>query len=123
MDRSIIVDDIRIRGIGKSEIEVNQQIIKPERNQNIKALEPICTKLVYFNGTYQQTNIFKIEDLFYNDMINGPAIIIDKNSTLLVEPGCQASLKQNGDVEIDVQSINKETSSYLDDHDLLDTTQ
>ncbi|CAK8687605.1 unnamed protein product [Clavelina lepadiformis] len=33
-------------------------------------------------------------------VIHGPAIIIDKNSTILVEPDCKAEMTKKGDVTI-----------------------
>lgn len=54
------------------------------------------------------------------DQVSGPAIIIDKNSTILIEPKCKAHLKQDGDIEIEVAT--RETTD--DETDLaLDTTQ
>ena len=79
----------------------------------------------------------------FDDQIIGPAIIIDKNrlnyysnvltnqfwflnhfiySTLLIEPKCVAFLKENGDIEVEVEHFD---SSYQSDDDAtrLDTTQ
>lgn len=46
-------------------------------------LQP-CSKFfkekdVYFDGSFYKTNVYLVENLYTNDVINGPAIIIDKN--------------------------------------------
>ena len=48
-----------------------------------------------------------MEDMLARDRVIGPAIIIDKNSTMLVEPHCSAALKEDGDIEIDVEPLGK----------------
>ncbi len=43
--------------------------------------------------------------MLFNDTITGPAIIIDQNSTILIEPNCVARLKQDGDIEIEIEAL------------------
>lgn len=118
LDRSINIDDIRIRGIGKYKID-HHAIIKQKRADS-KKLEPLQVNSVYFNGQYLKTNIYDVKEMLFNDVIIGPAVIIDKNSTILVEPKCTATLTETGDVEIDVEAFElTETEEDL----TLDTTQ
>lgn len=91
--RDIIVDDVRVRGIGKSfeglEKTVDQQlkVIKPKdlgsENQHTKSK-------VYFEGGRQDTPIYKLEDLEVGDRIKGPAIIADGTQTIVITPGASA---------------------------------
>ena len=92
-DRDIIIDDIRVRGIGKSfeglEKTVDDQLkeIKPHdlgEGKRHKVSE------VYFEGGRQQTPIYKLEDLDVGDKIKGPAIIADGTQTIVVTPGASA---------------------------------
>ena len=78
MNRDILVDDIRVRGVGKTSNSINFQF-KAERKEG--KLEPKngIKKSVYFEAGYLETSIFDIEDIQMNDKIDGPAIIIDKN--------------------------------------------
>uniref|UniRef100_A0A667XI12 5-oxoprolinase, ATP-hydrolysing n=1 Tax=Myripristis murdjan TaxID=586833 RepID=A0A667XI12_9TELE len=87
-DRAIMVDDIRVRGSGKSGI---QSACKP----NLKC---------YFEDGYLDTSVYLWEELPHGHVVQGPAIIIDKNSTILVEPCCEARLTEGGDVCIAVGS-------------------
>lgn len=42
---------------------------------------------VYFEDGYQDTNVYLLESLAPGHVIPGPAIIMDKLSTILIEPG------------------------------------
>ncbi|XP_075067731.1 5-oxoprolinase isoform X2 [Mixophyes fleayi] len=97
--RGIVVDDIRVRGTGSTGIRCERSIKPsghPARVENV-------TKC-YFEGGYKDTNVYLLEDLSCDHTISGPAIIIDKNSTILVEPDCAASITEYGDVQIVVGS-------------------
>lgn len=86
-DRDIIIDDVRVRGIGKSfeglEKTVDQQLreIKPrdlgpeEKNYG--------TAKVYFETRRQreETLVYKLEHLDVGDRIKGPAILADGTQT------------------------------------------
>uniref|UniRef100_A0A671NK89 5-oxoprolinase-like n=1 Tax=Sinocyclocheilus anshuiensis TaxID=1608454 RepID=A0A671NK89_9TELE len=98
-DRPIMVDDIRVRGSGKSGIRSK---VQPKAGQ--KSPRPIKMTQCYFEDRYLDTNVYLWEDLSSDHSIQGPAIIIDKNSTILVEPACVAHLTEDGDVCIDVST-------------------
>uniref|UniRef100_A0A8C5C157 5-oxoprolinase, ATP-hydrolysing n=1 Tax=Gadus morhua TaxID=8049 RepID=A0A8C5C157_GADMO len=95
-DRAIMVDDIRVRGSGKSGI---QSVVKAKMGDG-KAKPVTC----YFEGGYLDTSVYLWEELPCSHTIQGPAIIIDKNSTILVEPCCEAQLTEGGDVCVTVGS-------------------
>lgn len=42
---------------------------------------------VYFEEGYQDTNVYLLECLAPGHVVPGPAIIMDKLSTILIEPG------------------------------------
>lgn len=93
-DRDIIVDDVRVRGIGKSfeglDKTVDQQLkeitlrdVKTDDNQH-------GTLKVFFEGGRQETPVLKLEALDVGDRITGPALIVDDTQTILVTPGAIA---------------------------------
>ncbi|XP_067226119.1 5-oxoprolinase [Chanodichthys erythropterus] len=96
-DRPIMVDDIRVRGSGKSGIRSK---VQPKAGQ--KSPRPIKMTQCYFEDRYLDTSVYLWENLSCDHSIQGPAIIIDKNSTILVEPACVAHLTEDGDVCIAV---------------------
>ncbi|CAB1341068.1 unnamed protein product [Coregonus sp. 'balchen'] len=98
-DRPIMVDDVRVRGSGKSGI-------KSVTNTKMGSGFPKATTITkcYFEDGYLDTSVYLWEELPCDHNIPGPAIIIDKNSTILVEPSCVAHLTEGGDVCIAVGS-------------------
>ncbi|KAK9402794.1 5-oxoprolinase [Crotalus adamanteus] len=98
-NRAILVDDVRVRGTASSRVgqEEPQPICK----------EPPAQEMVtrcYFEGGYQDTPVYLLENLFHGHSVPGPSILVDKNSTILVEPGCTASVTALGDICIAVGS-------------------
>uniref|UniRef100_A0A3B1K6I2 5-oxoprolinase, ATP-hydrolysing n=1 Tax=Astyanax mexicanus TaxID=7994 RepID=A0A3B1K6I2_ASTMX len=92
-DRPIVVDDIRVRGSGKSGIK-SVTIAKKGHDSS----KPTKVTKCYFEEGYLDTSVYMWDDLTCGYSIEGPAIIIDKNSTILVEPGCSAQLTESGDM-------------------------
>uniref|UniRef100_A0A670ZUZ2 5-oxoprolinase, ATP-hydrolysing n=1 Tax=Pseudonaja textilis TaxID=8673 RepID=A0A670ZUZ2_PSETE len=87
--RAILVDDVRVRGTACS--GMGQE-------------EPQPVTRCYFEGGYQDTPVYLLENLFHGHAVPGPSILVDKNSTILVEPGCTAFVTALGDVSITVGS-------------------
>ncbi|CAG9570659.1 unnamed protein product [Danaus chrysippus] len=110
-NREVVVDDVRVRGVGRSEGR-KETAIEVE-----KETTPTVDKVVqvYFEGGYQNTTIYPLEKLSPGHKIPGPAIIMDKLCTILVEPGCTADITKYGDVSITIGSGQKtEVTSQLD---------
>jgi 5-oxoprolinase (ATP-hydrolysing) len=93
-DRDIIVDDVRVRGIGQTfeglENTVDQQLknIKPKDIQSKE--KRYATRKVYFEGGRLDTPIYKLEELDVGDRVNGPAILADGTQTIVVTPEATA---------------------------------
>ena len=95
-DRDIIIDDVRVRGIGKTfeglERTVDQQLAEIQPKDVAKGDKVYGSKSVYFEGGRQETSIYKLEDLAVGDRIKGPAIIADGTQTIVVTPNATALL-------------------------------
>jgi 5-oxoprolinase (ATP-hydrolysing) len=93
-DRDIIVDDVRVRGIGKSFEGPGKTVDQQLREIKPKAVKPgekeYKHSKVYFEGGRQDTPIYKLEDLAVGDKIKGPAILADGTQTIVVTPGASA---------------------------------
>jgi len=65
-----------------------------------KSDEPIATKKIAMTsgGVSYQTPVYDIATLASENLIKGPAIICDINSTTVVEPGWQAQFTTNGNL-------------------------
>lgn len=98
-NRNILICDVRIRGIGVT------NILKP------RALEPASGSpeveghyRIYFGNGWHTAPLFKLENLGYGHSLLGPAIIMNGNSTVIVEPNCKATITKYGNIKIDIES-------------------
>lgn len=128
LDRPIIVDDIRVRGIANCVSRDRARIAKCDPHSTAPEADEfvICS---FESGVdqdgrrqvgEQQTPLYSLEKLLAGHVINGPAIIIDKTSTIVVDPNCIATISDFGDVEIIIQrSAERQYSSSVCDPVLL----
>jgi 5-oxoprolinase (ATP-hydrolysing) len=118
-DRDIIVDDIRVRGIGKSnratDKTVDQQLMELKTKDADKT-KAHSTKSVYFEGGRVETLIYKLEDLEIGDKLSGPAILADGTQTIVITPGATALIiethvviNDGGDETSGPKKLNTET--------------
>lgn len=95
--RPIIIDNIRVRGVGKTLVDSNQR----KAASGMPAKKEAVIKC-YFEEGYHDTSVYMLEGLNSEHVVTGPAIIIDQNSTILVEPYCEATITESGDVKITI---------------------
>ncbi|SJX64149.1 related to 5-oxoprolinase [Sporisorium reilianum f. sp. reilianum] len=99
-DKNIIVDDIRVRGIGKSFDSLGHTVLAEYRSlfgerkstaADTSTLEKLAVRKVYFDQLGRlDTPILKLDQLQPGTTIAGPAILVDQTQTILVEPKCEA---------------------------------
>ncbi|KAH8170577.1 hydantoinase b/oxoprolinase domain-containing protein [Sarocladium implicatum] len=108
-DRDIIVDDVRVRGIGKShrhnERTVDQQL-KEIKRQDVQE-EKHGSQKVYFEGGRHDTPIYKLEDLSVGNVVKGPAMLADGTQTIVVTPTASALVTETH-VIIDIVDTSKD---------------
>ncbi len=94
--RDILVDDLRVRSIGKA---------STLRSFSLDSNQPSQGKLenvrCYFSGGWQESGLYDLDTLAAGDKIQGPAILIQGTGTILVEPDTTATITSSGDVEIE----------------------
>ena len=100
-DRKIVIDDIRVRGVGKTKFGKESEI---EDGGNSKPSPKEVVK-VFFESGYEDTGVYLLQDLLAGHTIPGPAIIIDGLSTVLVEPNCTCFITKEGNLKIDIGSV------------------
>lgn len=109
-NRNIVIDGIRVRVIGKSG---GLRPVKISKSTN--PVEPMTYKDVYFDGGYVNTPIFNLVDLGDGDIVQGPSIIIDNTTSIVIEPECSAKIDQNGSIIITIgEGVIKKPSTDLD---------
>lgn len=125
-DRDIIVDDVRVRGIGKSFGGLARTV-----DQQLKEIQPRDVELgskvykrsrVYFEGGRRDTPIYQLEALSVGDRIKGPAILADGTQTIVITPDATAliiethvviDMEQHEAKDTYVQPKNLELSSHV----------
>ncbi len=83
--RRILVDDIRVRAMGGSDMqfEDGDDLYSDFTGGNGRDVAPIMKKMVWFKEGRLETSIFQLSNLQTNNVFSGPAIIVDQNSTVL----------------------------------------
>lgn len=116
-DRDIIVDDVRVRGIGKSfrydEKSVDEQL-KTVSRKDVSAEKRHSEAKVYFEGGRLDTPIYKLGDLSVGEVVKGPAMLADGTQTIVVTPNATALVLETH-VVIDIPETEKDryvTSPY-----------
>eukprot|EP00039_Didymoeca_costata_P007096 m.96244 g.96244 ORF g.96244 m.96244 type:complete len:1284 (-) comp13538_c0_seq1:326-4177(-) len=108
--RDILVNDIRVRAIGK-----HTPTPRPGLETSDTKPEPFETCAVTFQEGTMDTPLYRLDSLLSGATIPGPAILLEKNSTILVEPDCVAHLNKYGDVEIIIgEGRSKNMTTELD---------
>ncbi|RUM35406.1 MAG: 5-oxoprolinase [Desulfobulbus sp.] len=96
-EREILVDDYRVRAVGRGAGLVRHRIPvavgEPEKERVVSC---------YFSTGWQETDLYLMEKLAAGHRVSGPAIIIQETATIVVEPDCRAKITEFGDVEITV---------------------
>ncbi|CAM6093520.1 unnamed protein product [Calypogeia fissa] len=97
-NKAILISDVRVRGTGVSNILRSMVLKKAEG-------EPKAEKTqyeVYFGTGWHKVPIYMLEKLGYGHTIPGPAVIMNGNSTIIVEPDSTASITKHGNVRIEI---------------------
>lgn len=117
--RNILVEDIRVRGVGKATSFTPEA---PQKELNSTASIPVGSEKqddsssVYFAGVGQMnTPVFFLNNLQPGTFIQGPAMIIDNTQTIVVEPNATAKILSRH-VILDVKSSKKQ----IDDATVVD---
>lgn len=100
MNRNIVIESIKVRGTGSAGSQFEQQphwkdLKVSLRDSNSSKPEPSGRQTVYLDGSWKDTGVFELGKLPGNSVIAGPALIIDKTQTILVEPSFNAVILEN----------------------------
>ncbi|EGU78903.1 hypothetical protein FOXB_10561 [Fusarium oxysporum f. sp. conglutinans Fo5176] len=97
MNRPIIIESVKVRGSGSTGAPSHETSACKEMASSKRKLfsDSALRQRVYLDGSWQETRVFKLDDIPEGSLINGPAIIIDETQTILVEPLFQAHILVN----------------------------
>lgn len=119
--RSIIVDDIRVRGSGQSYLPPSDECSLTETSTSTPSPELFSS--VYFEGVGRiRTPVYSVNKMSGNERVSGPCLMLQDTATILVEPNCEAVVASNGDIVITLHqtaSLTKSISTINSDAVLL----
>ncbi|KAF4458268.1 hydantoinase B oxoprolinase [Fusarium albosuccineum] len=88
LDRGILVDDIRVRALGKTRghnFETISQALKSVSTKVLSSNKSIKKTKVYPDGVWCDAHLYRLDDLASGDLAEGPAVILDQTQTILPE--------------------------------------
>ena len=98
-DADVLIDDLRVRVVGKSETLKKQPVAQAEGD-----IQPVDSVRTYFEQGWRDTAVYFWQHLRAGHRIAGPALIIADGGTIVIEPACSAEVTGFGDVLIHVDA-------------------
>jgi len=122
VNKNIIVDDIRVRCIGKSNINLQESItqqLKDLTHNELITPNKCCSfqQDVYFKDKYIKTPIYVINEMIPGSTIRGPAILADNTQTNIIPDNAEAVVLKS---HIVVRVLNKSIVSEKNDGKYID---
>ncbi|GAX27622.1 5-oxoprolinase [Fistulifera solaris] len=97
--RDVLIDDYRVRSVFPGS---TPSILPPPPKKG--APPAIDTTRAYFENGWEEVPVYKSEDLAPGHVIQGPSIIVQPISTVVLEVACSAFVTANGNLEISIGS-------------------
>lgn len=92
LDKTLIVESASVEVIQK--IETPEEPLITRTRSIVEATEAVEIVRMFSADRWHDTPVYRREDLQPEDSINGPAIVVEKISTIVVEPNWQARLTE-----------------------------
>lgn len=116
-EKDIIVDNIRVRAIGKTDIELQESVDDQiQRFQNENLFKEVSkdkiefTKKCFWETDFQDTNVYRLENLKIGSKIYGPSIIADNTQTNVIPPNCYCLILKSH-IVVKFENMEKENKS------------
>lgn len=93
LERKIVIDSVKVRGTGSAvAVEEDASALKELATTQSSAVEakPQSQQRLYADGKWQTVGVYQLENTLKRTVIAGPALIIDKTQTIVVESQFQA---------------------------------
>jgi 5-oxoprolinase (ATP-hydrolysing) len=88
-DKHLIIEAISVEAIGLASAEIEIADDLPPRLGPLVAAEFVK---LFSDGAWHDTAVYRRDDMRPGDLVNGPAIIAERNATNIVEPGWAAEV-------------------------------
>jgi 5-oxoprolinase (ATP-hydrolysing) len=101
-DREIVVQELLLTLTKKSATSV-----RPILKTSTELPKITSTTRLYDGGVFKEVNLYLLKTLHADDRITGPAMIIDKNNTIVVQGGSVARIDEYGDIRMQIPTLQK----------------
>ena len=118
MGRLVLIDDLRVRVVGKSSVLSDMTKLTSESVSvgDDDTLAPRKIAQVYFEetGGFTSTPLYTMDDIIgcgkLGLTIPGPALVMQHSATVVIEPGCTAFITKDGDICIEIDNLSEKNS-------------
>ena len=88
--KAMVVEAVSVETIG-----INERVLDPvlEKEEN-PVFSPVATVRMYSNGEFHNTPVFQRDELNPGIHVSGPAVLIEKNTTIVLEPGWEGTITE-----------------------------
>ncbi|KAG0557889.1 hypothetical protein KC19_11G164600 [Ceratodon purpureus] len=104
--KAILISDVRVHATGITNILRPVVLDKAKDDPQAEGRK----HQVYFGSGWRSTSVYLLEKLLWGHTIPGPAVIMNGNSTILVEPDCKATITKYGNVHIEIAATQSPES-------------
>lgn len=88
--KAMVVEAVSVEVIGITE-RVSDPVLETETNP---VFSPVSIVQIYSYGEFHETPIFQRDELKPGACLNGPAVLIEKNTTIIIEPGWEGKVTE-----------------------------
>lgn len=95
LDRGILVDDIRVRSLGKTrghEFQTISQALKSVQIAGLSGKKRVKKTKIYTAGAWSDVDLYRLGDLAPGDQVEGPSVILDQTQTIVIQPTWSATV-------------------------------
>jgi 5-oxoprolinase (ATP-hydrolysing) len=113
--RAVLIDDIRVRASATNVPRPRAAAGTTGNGEVPTASTPVGTSKVDFEQGSFDTPLYSLDGVVPGKPIVGPAIIIDKNSTVVLEPDTTGVLNEFGDLDVVIgDGVPRSITTQLD---------
>ncbi|MCQ4083559.1 hydantoinase B/oxoprolinase family protein [Streptomyces sp. RB6PN25] len=95
MDKPLVVEAVSVEATGSSGPPAQPPAV---HEQPEGTLRPAATVRIFTEGRWQETELYRRDDIRPGDVVEGPAIIAEADATTVVDPGWRAAGDPHGDL-------------------------
>lgn len=88
--KAVVIEAVSVETIGINE-RVSDPVLETEGNP---VFSPVSTVRMYSYGKFHETSVFLRDELKPGAFISGPAVLIEKNTTIILEPGWEGEITE-----------------------------